>query len=344
MNLDERKQKILRAVVHEHVRTAEPVASEQIMAAIQIGVKSATIRNEMAEMAELGFLQQPHTSAGRIPSDMGYRFYVDWLMTKPIAMPSTPTIAEATQVREQSAVDDLMAATCHLLSALTHLTALATAPTSDSLTLTWIELRKVSSEKLMVLTLWSNGQLRHAIVHLPSVSESVIQKAGRMLSEDLTGYSQERLCRGFVVADRVAMSEEGRLETVLVEVVRQIAVDASCPEVFIDGTSCFARQPEFREREAMELVLSVLEEHDTVAKLLQAAAVGGQPQVVIGRENPLEPLRSCSLVAASYGTSSGIQGSLGVCGPTRMDYAGVTRAVRFAAKNLSSALSDVLPS
>lgn len=344
MNLDERKQKILRAVVHEHVRTAEPVASDQIAAACELSVKSATIRNEMAEMSELGYLRQPHTSAGRVPSDRGYRFYVDFLMPHSSLPAAHVRRGEAVVVREHSAVDDLVAGTCRLLSAITELTAVATAPTAERLTLKWLELRRVATDKVMLLTLWSSGQLRHAIMNAPPLRSGSLKAVGQILSEKLTGSTEDDLRSGVMEAFAFHDSPAARLTLTAVQAVKEIAADVVQPEVFIDGTSYFARQPEFHERSAMELVLSVLEEHATVASLLRAAAVGGHPQVVIGEENPLEPLRACSLVAASYGAQSGVGGSIGVCGPTRMDYSRVTAAVEVTRRNLSSALASMLPS
>ncbi|MCC6485128.1 MAG: heat-inducible transcription repressor HrcA [Armatimonadetes bacterium] len=343
MNLDERKQKILKAVVHEHVRTAEPVASEQIAVACKLGVKSATIRNEMAEMADLGYLRQPHTSSGRVPSDRGYRFYVDYLMPHSSLNPSHLKRGEAVLVREHSAVDDLVAGTCRLLSAITELTAVATAPTAEALTLKWLDLRQVASDKVMLWTLWSNGQLRHAILTCGRVSADVLRLAGRRLAERVTGATEDELRLGLKEAATGHDAPIARMVSVALQMVQEIAADVSEPEVFIDGASYFARHPEFHEHETMELVLSVLEQHATVASLLRAAAVGERPQVVIGTENPLEPLRACSLVAASYGDRSGIGGSIGVCGPTRMDYAHVIAAIEVIARNLSSALASTLP-
>ena len=138
MILDERKQKILAAVIHAHVRTAGPVASEQVTSFCDLGVKSATIRNEMAEMSEMGYLRQPHTSAGRIPSDKGYRFYAD----RPMPGEPPPRQAERPSISAHSAVDDLMAATCRVLSAITNLVAMATVPSAETVSLQWLDVRR----------------------------------------------------------------------------------------------------------------------------------------------------------------------------------------------------------
>lgn len=344
MFLDERKQKILKAVVHAYVQTAEPVASDQISALCDLGVKSATIRNEMAAMSDLGYLRQPHTSSGRIPSDRGYRIYVDRLMPHaPLAAYVTTGFADV-QSRAHSAVDDLISGTCRLLSALTELTALATGPTSETIRLCHIDIRKVSVDKAMVLTLWSNGQLRHAIVSAPGVGSHTLRSARNITADHLLDRTAEEIPQTPALPNIYADREAASLVASVQELVSQFAREVGTPEVYVDGTSYFAKQPEFREeRLAMELILSVLEEHSTVARLMEAAAGANRPQVVIGEENPLEPLRACSLVAASYGAFS-VRGTIGVCGPTRMDYSRVVATVGFVSNTLSSALESVLPS
>ncbi len=342
MILDERKQKILAAVIHAHVRTAGPVASEQVTTFCDLGVKSATIRNEMAEMSEMGYLRQPHTSAGRIPSDKGYRFYVDRLMPRE-TWPLPRQAEEAEHFRVHSAVDDLMAATCRVLSAITNLVAMATAPSAETVSLQWLDVRRVSSDRVVIMTLWSNGQIRHSLLQWRSAATD-IERAVRVVAPLVTGKSHETISALTLDSELLPKAQASRLACALLDVLKQIASDVASPEVFVDGTSCFARQPEFRENPAMELVLAVLEEHKTLARVLDAAAVGPQPQVVIGHENPLEPLRECSLVAVEYAARSGVGGGIGVCGPTRMDYARVTAAVDYVARSLSTALSDILPS
>lgn len=343
MILDERKQKILAAVIHTHVRTAGPVASEQISSYCDLGVKSATIRNEMAEMSDLGYLRQPHTSAGRIPSDKGYRFYVDRLMPRQ-AWPMLSYDHAPEHFRVHSAVDDLMAATCRVLSALTNLVAMATAPSSERVALQWLDARRVASDRLVIMTLWSNGQIRHSLLPWASAEPQAIERALRSVAAVSVGKAHDQF--GELSLDEASASapKSGALASAMLDVLKQIASDAASPEVFVDGTSYFASQPEFRENPAMQLVLAVLEEHATLARVLEAAAVGPQVRAVIGHENPLEPLRDCSLVAVEYASRNGVGGGIGVFGPTRMDYARAAAAVDYVARSLSSALSDILPS
>lgn len=343
MAMDERKQKILKAVVHYYVRTAEPVASEQISASGEFGVRSATIRNEMAALADLGYLMQPHTSAGRIPSDDGYRYYVNRLMA-----PSAPEDVVSGKGRAigygaHGGVEDLIAGTCRFLCAITQLTALAVAPTSEAVSLRFLEVRRGSENQLIVVTLWSNGQMRYSVLPSRPSAEASLRTAVNYLSRTLVGRSQERFVEPLAAPEMGFAADAAAISSAVYDVVCEMAYTVTTPEVFVDGTSYFARQPEFAEHSAMELVLAVLDDETTLARLLQAAAVGEQAQVVIGHENPLEPLRSCSLVAAQYGAGSAVRGSIGVCGPTRMDYDRVVAAVELVSRSLSAALAAVLP-
>lgn len=343
MSLDNRKQQILKAVVQYHVRTAEPVSSGDISSIPGLGVKSATVRNEMAAMSDLGYLTQPHTSAGRIPSDTGYRFFVDRLMARRSYLPHDTQQEPDRVLRERTAVDDVIGATCRILSAITQLTALATVPTSGSIRLRWMDIRRIGPNQVLLLTLWSNGQLRQATLEAPRVSDALIRRLLQVLDDTISGQTAEQIQAFELPPDLHIPREARQLVLGLQESMKAVARDASAPEVFVDGTSWFARQPEFADRAAIELVLSVLDESSTMAQLLQAAAVGEDPQVLIGRENPVEPLRSCSIVAGAYRTRSGMSGSVGVCGPTRMDYERAVAAVRYVIQAVSSALDSMLP-
>jgi len=340
MMLDERKQHILRVVVRKHVETAEPVSSEHVCADETLGVRAATVRNEFAAMSDMGYLRQPHTSSGRVPSDMGYRYYVDRLMS-----PRRMSLSDAPQMtdREPTAIDDLVAGTCRLLSTLTKLTALATSPTSTGLKLKWLDLHEVAVGRIIALAVWSNGQVRQTVIDLPGASHSLLDRVRRSLSTALLESTADKIQQTSIADFGLPPGLPTALAHKVWEFVRHAARDVSAPELFVDGTSFLTRQPEFLETSALEFVLSVLDEETTIGNLLLAAGVGDNPQVVIGAENPVEPLRSCSLVAASYGTPAGVQGSIGVCGPTRMDYDRSVAAVRFAARSLSAALASLLP-
>jgi heat-inducible transcriptional repressor len=341
MQMDQRKQQILRVVVRKYVATAEPVSSDYISSSSGLGVKSATVRNEMAAMSEMGYLLQPHTSAGRIPSDLGYRYYVDRLMpSDPQAIRQLPDV-ETGLMREHTAVDDLIAATCRMLSAVTHLTALATTPLASGIKLKYLDLQEMSGGRVLALSVWSNGQARQAVLEAP-VAGGLLAQVRKMVCAAYLNRTSEDILGGACQAQfqpGPASVLGGRVR----EFLEHAARDVSLPEVIVDGTGYFVRQPEFREQPGLELVLSVLEDERTMGQLLLAAGAGEKPQVVIGGENPIEVMRSCSLVAASYGSWSGVRGSIGVCGPTRMDYDRSVSAVGLAARALSSALDALLP-
>lgn len=343
-HLDERKQQILTAVVHSYVRTAEPVASEQILKLVSLPVKSATIRNEMAAMADLGYLRQPHTSAGRIPSDLGYRFFVDRLM-EPSPVPES--LAQQTRSLDRkvhTVIDELLSETCHILSGMTRLTSLATTPTADDISLSWYDMRPVGAGQVMVLALWSNSELRHCLLSAPDLSGQDYEQIGNVVGKCLIGKSASQISDAVLPSPAVVSGSAYTFLASLQELLVGMAKGARVPEVLVDSPSHLMRQPEFHEGDSLEYVLSVLEDRQTIVRLLEGVSAGSRAQVVIGHENPIEPLRNCSVVAAAYSPKRGVRGAIGVFGPTRMDYAGIVSAVEFVAQSLSRTLAGLFAS
>lgn len=343
-HLDERKQQILTAVVHSYVRTAEPVASEQILKLVSLPVKSATIRNEMAAMADLGYLRQPHTSAGRIPSDLGYRFFVDRLM-EPSPVPES--LAQQTRSLDQkvhTVIDELLRQTCHILSGMTRLTSLATTPTADDISLSWYDMRPVGAGQVMVLALWSNSELRHSLLSSPDLAGQDYEQIGNVVGKSLIGRTSSQISESVLPSPAEISGPAYTFLSSLKELLVEMARGASMPEVLVDSPSHLMRQPEFHEGDSLEYVLSVLEDRQTIARLLEGVSAGSRAQIVIGHENPIEPLRNCSVVAAAYSPKRGVRGAIGVFGPTRMDYAGIVSAVEFVSQSLSRTLAGLFAS
>lgn len=336
--IDDRKQVILKAVVTDYVRTAEPVGSHTLMAHYSFGVKSATIRNEMAELAELGYLHQPHTSAGRVPSDRGYRFYVDRLM-----QPGGLARTEAETVRGKMAprrteMDVILEQTCRILSDLARYASVATHPVLRDVTISHASVAHVGQDKLLALLVLDNGQVFHEFVELSPESRKLDPVAAtNYLMQALNGKTIES-----AVALTSAEEDPANMKELLSKVIECIEREFGSIEetdVTTEGTGYIVGQPEFRDARRLEAVLSVLEQRSALYKLFSSVYLGPTVTVIIGAENPIEEMRECSFVGARYRIAGRSAGTIGVLGPTRMDYRRAVSAVDFMARNLGELLT-----
>lgn len=340
--LDARKAFILQAVVWDHVATAEPVGSEAVVKRYHLRISSATVRNEMAEMSEMGYLRQPHVSAGRIPSDLGYRYYVDHLMT-PAPIEAVLSLRQASLFSptnpEVGKLERLLQATCRLLAQSTRYASLATAPETDVVSVRHILLSQSVPAKLLLVVVASSGQVEHRLVPLPKrATEQQMAEIDGILQQ----HYADRALHDLLNAEPPALPEGSALVepiwTPVVHAVKDCIETLSQQEVFFEGIQHIIEQPEFRQVDRLYSVLSLLEHPQMLMRLLQRVNTSTGVQVIIGEENPLAELRSLSIVASAYRIGERIAGTVSVLGPTRMHYEVATSAVKY----ISSALSRVL--
>jgi len=308
------------------------------MAHYSLGVKSATIRNEMAELAELGYLHQPHTSAGRIPSDLGYRFYVDRLMQRSGLARDEADTARGKMAPRRTEMDVILEQSCRILSDLARYASVATHPVIRDARISYISVAHVGQEKLLALLVLDNGQVFHEFLDLSPESR-------RLDPISATNYLMQKL-DGQIIESAVALTpaedEPAEMRELLVKVVERIKREFSSPEetdVTTEGTGYIVQQPEFRDARRLEAVLSVLEERSALYKLFSSVYLGPNVTVIIGAENPIEEMRDCSFVGARYKIAGRSAGTIGVLGPTRMDYRRAVAAVDFMARNLGDLLT-----
>jgi len=337
-HIDLRKQVILKAVVTDYVRTAEPVGSHALMAHYSLGVKSATIRNEMAELAELGYLHQPHTSAGRVPSDMGYRFYVDRLMEA-----GGLARAEAASIRDRlsgrrTEMDIILEQTCRILSDLAHYASVATHPVLKNARVSHVSVAHVGQDKLLALLVLDNGRVLHEFVELSPQSRKIDPvTATNYLKRMLDSKTLESASATSASPEDAPDMKE--LLAKVIEFIKREFEPTEETDVTTEGTGYIVGQPEFRDARRLEAVLSVLEQRGALYKLFSSVYLGGEVTVIIGSENPLEQMRDCSFVGARYRIGGRAAGTIGVLGPTRMDYRRAISAVDFMARNLGELLT-----
>lgn len=338
--LDERKQVILKAVVKDYVRTAEPVGSQVLVTRYQMGVKSATVRNEMAELSDLGYLQQPHTSAGRIPSDLGYRFYVDRLMDGGSLAPTDAALVRDRLAPRTSELEIILEHTCRILSDLARYTSIATDPNVKESIISHVSVTSVSRTRLLAVVVLDNGRVLHELIDSESVSDRFDPvKSSNYINSKLGGTDLASL--GSVSIDAASDDPPGAFELLgkIVDFLQRELRLFEEAEVYLGGTGYILRQPEFKDAQRLEAVLSALEQRSALYKLFSSVYLGPGVTVIIGRENPVDTMRDLSFVGAKYHIGGRIAGTIGVVGPTRMDYGRAVGAVQFMAANLSDLLT-----
>jgi heat-inducible transcriptional repressor len=340
--LDERKRKILKAIVTDYVKTAEPVGSEFLAVRYRFDVKPATIRNEMARMSEMGYLRQPHTSAGRIPSDLGYRFYVDWLMS-PRQLPNeeADTVRNGLRTADFD-VEAVINQTCRILTSLTHHTAVATEPATDDTEIRYTALSLVAKRKLLLVVAFSNGCIEHRILESPEeIDQSTVTRLSNALSAEMNGKTVDSLTTTPVYDVPQEIIAHSKVYSLALSTVIQLARSLSEREVYLQGANYLLKQPEFKDLDKIEKLLTAFEERKLLFELLSKSLLGEDVAIIIGEENPLSLMRETSLVASKYKIGDRVAGTVAVIGPTRMDYRRAVTAVRFMAQNLSELLTAI---
>ncbi len=337
MELDARKQTILRAVIFEYVKDAEPVGSEMIAQRYPLGVKSATIRNELADLSDLGYLEQPHTSAGRIPSDQGYRYFVDRLIvTKDPEAQSKKQVNEATG--EGDAAQELLHETTRVLSRLTHLLTAATLVWNTSLTIRSAVVSALGPKQALMVLAMSNGSIENRMLEIPAeLTLTDLGQANELLMKALLGQPIRAAAK-----TKAPASGNPRLDVLLSTIwtgLKAIAKDVSKVHVTTEGEAFLFGQPEFqRDVAALSELIDSIKESDLLADAIQNPS--DQPQkVTIGREHRSERLHQLSMVRQSFFVGEHEAGMIAVIGPTRMSYETSIPLVNYTARALSESLS-----
>ncbi len=333
MALTERKKKILRAVVDLYIQTAEPVSSKTVAALPDLHVSSATVRNEMADLTELGYLEQPHTSAGRVPSPAGYRLYVDELMEGyRLTNDETKSLNEALENKLQQ-VDRALSQVGKLISQLTDLPAYAVADRSGgALSVRKFELLEAGAGSFILVLLTSDEAVRNKLIKLPLELEAQdLHLLNAVLNASLTGLSERDLTPEVLSKVSGAAGAAASLVPVVVDFTLETLRERRRGEVYLTGQSKLLSQPEYQDIAKAREVLSTLNE-ETIAGL--PAPTDGPVQILVGPEDIAKELKDTSVVMTRFDIGDGMQGLIGVVGPQRMDYAQVTARLSYFAEGL----------
>ncbi len=339
--LDKRKAFILATIVYEYVATAEPVGSHTLTQKYNFGVSSATIRNEMAELEAGGYLVQPHTSAGRVPSDAGYRTYVDQLMRpEPLSSEQQRRIAE--EFREASReLDEVIEHTTRLLGQLSKNVAFVVAPLRESQTFRHIQLIWLSERTALAIVVTSLGvALQRPFEHDPEVEADDLTR----LSNRLNGRLNGKTLREIAALDVAAIVREAEvppgIATAVESAFRDAAGSEEAPEIVSSGAQHLLDQPEFQDLRKLRSILRIIEEQKSLYELVADAMPGEGPAIKIGHELGSDDITECSVVTVPYRFGEGMVGLLAILGPRRMPYARLLALASGTAASLNRHLTD----
>ena len=332
MELTERKKQILRAIVDSYIRTAEPVGSKTISQLPGMDFSPATIRNEMADLTTMGLLEQPHTSAGRVPSAAGYRLYVDELMQGyRLSMDETKTINQAMEVKMQE-VDKMISQVGKLVSKMTDLPAYAVAARSSQRTVKRFDLILAEAGSFILVVMLSDNEVQNKLIRLPlDVSQEDLRLLSAVLNASLTELTADEITPELLAKVTRSAAGAASLVPVIVDYTVEL-LKKTHSEVYMTGQAKLLGQPEYHDVEKAQEVLTSLDE-DVISNL-PATLSSGTTQILVGPENVAKELKDSSVVITKFDIGDGMQGMIGVVGPTRMDYAKITARLSYFAENL----------
>ena len=318
--LTERKLKILKAVIQNYLETGEPVGSRTISKYTDLNLSSATIRNEMADLEELGYIVQPHTSAGRIPSDKGYRLYVDMLMQD--------KEQEVTEIKEQmlekaDKMDQLLKQAARVLANSTNYATMVSAPVSAKNRLKFIQLSQVDEEQLIAVIVLEGNIVKNQILKVDEELDSeTLLKLNMLLNTTLNGMAIDQITLGLIAKlKEQAGIHSGVISDVLDAVANVIQLEQDM-EIYTSGATNIFRYPELSDKQSAQEIISAFEEKQQLSELVTQTLSSDSKgiQVYIGNETPVQNMKDCSVVTATYELGEGMQGTIGIIGPKRMDY------------------------
>ncbi len=326
--LDERKRKILKAIIQTYLETGEPVGSRTISKYTDLNLSSATIRNEMSDLEELGYIIQPYTSAGRIPSDLGYRLYVDELMKE-----KDKEVAEIKDlmIEKTDKMEKVLKQVVKILASNTNYATMITGPTYHRNKLKFIQLSRVSDIQLLAVVVVEGNIVKNHIIQLREpMDEETVLKLNLLLNTQLNGLTIEEINLAMIsrMKEQAGIHSEV-ISSVIDAVAQAIAVDDEEMEIYTSGATNIFKYPELADSSKASELISAFEEKEALAEFVKDTMDNDKNsentgiQVYIGNESPVKTMKDCSVVTATYDLGGGMQGTIGIIGPKRMDYENV---------------------
>jgi heat-inducible transcriptional repressor len=338
-NLSQREKAVLQSLIDYYIATAKPVGSRLIANKYKLGVSPATVRNTMQDLEEMGLVTHPHTSAGRVPTDRGYRLYVDTMIE-----PEELTNSEERQIKSEilvdyAAVENLLEQTSRVLGLISNQLGVTIAPRFDQGILTRINLIPVAEKKILVVLAVKHGLTRTVLLEAESnLKTETLEKTASILNERLCGLTLGEIKGSMEERLTEASNADPKLIRIFLESSESLLNFPETEKVHLGGTTNIVDQPEFKDREKLRSLIELIEEKRLLAELVSAKGIKNGITITIGKEMERGEMDSCSLVTSSYKAGK-VAGTIGVIGPTRMRYAKLVSLVDYTAKLLSDILS-----
>ncbi len=336
MELDDRKVKILQAIVRNYLETGEPVGSRTISKYTDLNLSSATIRNEMADLEETGYIIQPHTSAGRIPSDKGYRLYVDKMLEE-----KEREVEEMKELllEKEDKIDNLLKQVAKVLAVNTNYATMISAPSYNLNKLKFIQLSKVDSRNLLAVIVTEGNVIKnHMIPTEDTLDDETLLKLNILLNTNLNGLSIEEISLGMISNIKKMAGIHSDIVSDVIDAVAEAIHAGDDLEIYTSGANNILKYPELSDRDHAVQLLHTFEEKAPLNELALTHLAGNTTgiQVYIGEEAPVEGLKDCSVVTATYELDEGMKGTIGIVGPKRMDYDKVVGTLKNMMNQLDS--------
>ena len=337
--LDERKTKILNAIIKNYLETGEPVGSRTISKYTDLNLSSATIRNEMSDLEELGYILQPH-SAGRIPSDKGYRFYVDHLMEE-----KDKEVADmkAFVIEHTEKMDQVLQQVAKLLAVNTNYATMITSPQTHHSKVKFLQLSNVDEHNILVVVVLEGNLVKNKIIPVEEpIDNEQMLKLNMLLNTNLTGFSMEEINLGTIALLKEKAGIHSKLIGSVLDAVAEAINEGEDLEIYTSGATNILKYPELSDSGNASELLNAFEEKDQLVSLVTENLAEDEEQtgiqVYIGNEAPIQTMKDCSVVTATYELGEGVKGTIGIIGPKRMDYENVMSNL----KNLKAQLDGIL--
>ncbi|MDD5131950.1 MAG: heat-inducible transcriptional repressor HrcA [bacterium] len=340
ISLQERKQKILQIVIHHFIRTGKPVGSETIIEKNKLGVSPATVRNILAALEKEGYLTHPHTSSGRVPTDKGYRFYVDSLMQLQQLTQEEEQRIEKEYESQRGALDSVMQETSKMLSMLSHYTGFVLTPSPAADRLKRLELVKLDRDRVLAVLVTDAGFIRHKIINVDQdVNSTELLSINRMLNKNVYGISVNDISAEIFKRLQQEKNKQVKYINIMEKLIQQAFALDEEGELYLEGTSNILSQPDFADYEKVRNIFKVIDEKKMLCELLEEKVSHEGIKVIIGEETPCKELQECSIVTSTYRAGDKTLGALGIIGPKRMEYSKMIALVNYFSKLINKTIS-----
>lgn len=338
-NLTDRERQVLLNLITHYIASADPVGSRVIANRFKMGLSSATIRNTLQDLEEMGLVEQPHTSAGRVPTDSGYRVYVDYLIKPERLSAAEQEVIKQTLLREGRGVTEILGQAARVLGEVSSHLGISLAPKFDSGVLSGLRLIPVADDRIMMVVIVESGFARSVILEVEGrIADSAVPEVEAILNERLSGLTLSEIRRS--ISERLAdIPKAGRLIKLIIDSKDRVWTEERQENLHYSGADRLLTQPEFADPARLSALMRLFEHNRELQEFLSQASEEGLV-ITIGRENRLDEIMNCSLVTSTYKAGS-ITGTVGVMGPTRMPYSKLVSVVEYTARSISEILTGM---